>query len=100
MPPGLVAGTLGSSPGPCLLCCFHNAPRLVWQLKFPHCGTEGSQAFVGSEPQNVPGWSLQQSVWTQQVTSRPLIPVKRQHKCFTHHSSFSLADYLYKEGLG
>lgn len=82
MHPGLVAGTLGFSPGSCLLCCFHNAPWLVWQLKFPYCGAQGSQAFVGSDPQNVPGWSLQQSVWTQQVTFRPLIPVKRQHSSF------------------
>lgn len=55
---------------------------------------------MGSDPQNVAGWSFQQSSWTQWVTSRPLIPVKRQHKCFTHHSSFSLADYLYKKGAG
>lgn len=64
MHPGLGAGTLGFSPGSCLLCCFHNAPWLVWQLKFPYCGAQGSQAFVGSDPQNVPGWSLQQCVDT------------------------------------
>lgn len=47
-----------------------------------------------------PKCPLQRSVFTHQFASRPLMPARKQHKCFAHHSRFLLADYLYKQGLG